>query len=470
MAGTAPHSFSEPSTGALRTGKCSRVGRATLESVLSSVLGIAAPLSVGEGGRPAEAGDDGHAGTDRQSTAAGLPATDEAQAIPAGNKSRRPAPRPAAQAGAGLRLAPAIPPLAATLDSLYVGFGAHWYHDPYILDVLYDAKVQAQRATFGTTPAPVHISGADFVASPRGAQGYEFIIANKDLKVAIATNPQHGQVMPEVYVEFRAYFLWREGPAGAMTWLRNWLDCWCDIAYDKVSRTDLCVDLATPLPDINTKRDVVSRAVNRADYTASKHSAGLQTSGYTFGAGDLMARLYDKTHQARQKQITEHYAPAWIAAGWDGHQPITRFEVQLRRKTLAAFKVNTFADLTARQADIWQYTTRKWLRIVEPQQHTTAREHRERWPSTPLWRAYEHATDYFGTPAGLHPTHEPAPSVRQLTAQALGCAQAVWAEIASAYDPDQADAYLATHLGMTHLTEDFRTEARRKSAAHATLN
>ena len=60
-----------------------------------------------------------------------------------------------------------------------------------------------------------------------------------------------GAVYPEVYVTFRAEYLWREGHVGAVRQFEGWLGTWAVIKGERVSRCDLCMDIQMELPEID---------------------------------------------------------------------------------------------------------------------------------------------------------------------------------------------------------------------------
>jgi hypothetical protein len=57
---------------------------------------------------------------------------------------------------------------------------------------------------------------------------------------------------------------------------------------------------------------------------------------------------------------------------------VIRAEFQCRRESLGALQIDTFADLCDLLPNLWQYLTRKWLRIVDDRRK--ARQHRRTRP------------------------------------------------------------------------------------------
>lgn len=190
---------------------------------------------------------------------------------------------------------------------------------------------------------------------PRGATGYEWVMRNADVTVRIAREARGGSIMPEVYVTFSSQNLWTNGLDGAVMMFNCWLSKWALIKEAKVSRVDLCIDLAMPFQKIDIQNEIVSRARSKAEYSeimkAEHYVNCRRDTGYKFGSGDLCARFYDKTNEVSVSQ-KEWMREIWKAKGWDGETPVIRYEFQCRRNFLKEMSVNTFKDLKERLADI----------------------------------------------------------------------------------------------------------------------
>ena len=72
-----------------------------------------------------------------------------------------------------------------------------------------------------------------------------------------------------------------------------------------------------PIPRLDRSyRDVVTQALSKSDYYVSHHTNGLRESGYKFGTGDVVCRLYDKPGEIERKSGKEWFFPMWKANGW----------------------------------------------------------------------------------------------------------------------------------------------------------
>jgi hypothetical protein len=111
---------------------------------------------------------------------------------------------------------------------------------------------------------------------------------------------------------------------------------------------------------------------------------GYQLSGFTFGRGNLLCRIYDKTRELRASGTT------WPAAIWremDPAAPVWRVEFQFRRGVIRELTVDgehpaSVADALAVRRGLWEYGT-EWLSLRDPRGDSN----RSRWPVAPLWEA-----------------------------------------------------------------------------------
>lgn len=112
------------------------------------------------------------------------------------------------------------------------------------------------------------------------------------------------------------------------------------------------------------------------------HRDGLAVSNLTFGNGDLMCRIYDKTRLMWKKGET------WQREVWheyDPELPVWRIEFQFRRGALRDFNVDgehvhSVADALAVRQGLWEYGM-DWLSLRDPAEDSN----RSRWPVAALW-------------------------------------------------------------------------------------
>lgn len=258
--------------------------------------------------------------------------------------------------------------ILAGIDSLVIGFAV----DKFLFseekrESLVQGKVHAGSKVFGGADSAVSWYGQDLAIRPGGAKGYEWILHNSDLHIAIASEARGGSVYPEIMATFSSAMLWREGPAKAFEMTREWLGRFAVLGPDKVSRADLCADLAMAAPKIDLGSELLCRARSRVDHgmiAVAEHKSGRKRTGYEIGRGNFHARFYDKREELK-KSDKDWFEVLWRKGGWDRQSPITRFEFQFRRKVLREFQVETFADLIAQAPDLWKYATEDWCTVRE---------------------------------------------------------------------------------------------------------
>lgn len=304
----------------------------------------------------------------------------------------------------------------AGVDTLEVGYAIKldgFKLDQAEFDNLAGAKKHAQSMGFNSPGAPVTVGGMRFNIAPTGRSGYAYVLSNKDVIVRLAAEARGGTLFPEVHVKFISDFLWEEGFGQAQAFMRWWVqERIGDIAYEKLSRLDLCVDVAGPAPEVDPLTNVVGRAKEAHEWDDLKigtHSSSRARSGWTFGNRPTRCNIYDK-----RREIAKHHGAKlwfedlWRGNGWDGQSPVWRVEVQLGRPTLKAFRLETFADVERRLADIWTYFSTGWLKIVEA---VPGDPNRSRWPASTWWSVVQQSHVLFGKHEGKLERSEAAPSI-----------------------------------------------------------
>jgi hypothetical protein len=336
--------------------------------------------------------------------------------------------------------------VASGIDTLVIGFSIESYLDVNNFEVLTDAKNKAAEKQFDSKGCGLEWFGAEFNMTARGARGYEWVMRNADVTVCIAREARGGAIMPEAYVTFSSQNLWTNGVEGAVTTFKRWLAKWAVIRNTKVSRADLCVDLAMPFPKLDIQSEIVSRARKKVEYCdlvkAEHYVSCRRDTGYKFGGGDLCARFYDKTFEITVSQ-KEWMREVWKAEGWDGESPVIRYEFQCRRNFLKEMSVNTFEDLKERLADIWRYCTCDWLRVCEKGSTTN----QVRWKSKEYWTLIQQSVGLFGQAYGVLRMKSKQVRYDHLIKQIRGCCVSGVAALGSG---------LGTATGMFKLKEDLR--------------
>jgi hypothetical protein len=254
---------------------------------------------------------------------------------------------------------------------------------------------------------------------PHGSRGgYAFLIETEDFSVKVLGRNIPNR--PGLFLELRAHFLHThpEGPQGAcaeaLCWVRDQLlydqddqtiDELVSFAGMRLSRADVHCDWQggwQPSPaDIR-------RFIKPARVKWQVYSDGTTFTGFQFGRGDLQARLYRKSLEAREKGNDAYFALLQERMGeaFDSAQDVWRLEFQLRREGTKGFKlsrepevddedaiieaelaaedlphIGTLPRFFAHEAALWHYLTTHTLRLVEP----NGRDNRSRWPVDPTW-------------------------------------------------------------------------------------
>jgi len=276
---------------------------------------------------------------------------------------------------------------------------------------------------------------------PQGARGgYAFLLETEDFSVKLLG--ERIQNRPGVYVEMRSHVLHThpDGPRGAceaaLAWVREHLFADQDetltpgaisFATAKLSRADIHIDWQGGyVPTLSGASEELRRFIRPGKTKWAFHGQGLSPTGYSFGRGNIQARLYNKTRETREK-ANDAYATLLTARNGDAFDPaqdVWRLEFQLRREGAKGFRlyappeedddeaeieaelaaeelqhIGTLPRFFARMGELFEYLTGHWLRLVED----NGSANRSRWPMHPTWAQLR---EQFATIAGPPPLDE----------------------------------------------------------------
>jgi hypothetical protein len=128
--------------------------------------------------------------------------------------------------------------------------------------------------------------------------------------------------------------------------------------HEQVSRVDLFADIAW------SKRFYPGDAERFVTRAKSKlvYYDGSNVSGFVFGKGKIMARVYNKALEAHK------LGKIWFFDLWgvDENGQVWRVEFQLRREALKELTIETFGDLMNSLQALWDYCAGKWLYARKP--------------------------------------------------------------------------------------------------------
>lgn len=256
--------------------------------------------------------------------------------------------------------------------------------------------------------------------SPRGgANGSAYKLDSQDeLTVMVHTNPPPNT--PSVVVEVRAQFLWARGFEAAGRIVKELLQVLCHGAIDlQVTRVDLCCDFSGDwVPTLDMFESFTGRAVKKSAHvewedsredSASMHLASRRFTGFSWGRGVVVARMYDKTREIKSSGKL-WFRPLWRRSGaWVSEEesgPVWRLELQLRREAVKNAhvarpddgeaqierEIASWEGCRAALGNIWRGLTRTWLSRRLP------RTTRERVRLTPEWTVLHAVPDFPSLP------------------------------------------------------------------------
>ncbi len=405
--------------------------------------------------------------------------------------------------GADEAPAPPAQGVLAGLDSAYFSVEATVGAD--IRDRLDFAKQAAQvAAKVRQVYCPDWLGARVYPNGDKG--GCPYLIETDDFTVKVSG--EHIRNRPGVYIEMRSHALHTHAPGApgaceaALAWVRDHLFADQDatlvnkhvsFAAAKLSRADLHFDwqggwspsLAAIGPDLR-------RLIRPGSVKWQLHGDGGDFTGLTFGKGNVLARLYNKTIEANRRNNDAYYALLVERNGdaYDHQRDVWRLEFQLRREGVKGFKlyappddadddvtldaelsaedlqhVGTLPRFFAHMSDVWRHLTQHWLRLAVDD--GTAR--RSRWPTDATWQVIQ---ETFALLAAVPPLDEDGRLVvrgtrytgrnRVLRRLELGLAKSLEVEDSSAFSA--ALATLQASAERLVAKESERAERRRAAA------
>lgn len=298
--------------------------------------------------------------------------------------------------------------LLAGIDSLHLSSAAELRAD-LVTDLL-ALKAEASECSHQGLPLPrfrtnLVVNGEEHVidleVQPRGTRKGDLLLKSNALDLVLHSRPPKN--LPAAYVELHALFLWtgwdRASDIGAAL-LRD-VAAVPASADVQTSRIDLAADFCGWTPDEGLKQHLRGRFRRwTKDYEPTRdreHGYGRRFTGFTFGGGPLLCRMYDKTVELR---VSNKYwfVPKWTAAGYvdektSGH--VWRVEFQVRREILRKCQLvphelktkdgtddremKRWDDVKIGLNDLWRYLTTQWLTYQLP------RTNRVRFRLHPRW-------------------------------------------------------------------------------------
>jgi len=218
-----------------------------------------------------------------------------------------------------------------------------------------------------------------FLLRPHGWRGYTYWLSSPDFELMLGRSEK----FPAVVCQLHAAYLHSVGVAWALRFVELLLhhDVFLGAYKLLASRLDLYADIQGWVPVLEDLHRFVGYGRNRRGFEEHNEAftTGDRLTGLMFGRDALVARVYDETHEIRQRGVS------WVPDLWgvDGRgKPVWRLEFQFRRKVLVEFHPRSVEDTLASLQDLWRYAAGDWLTLRMP----TTNQQRTRWPLDPLWQ------------------------------------------------------------------------------------
>ena len=269
--------------------------------------------------------------------------------------------------------------LASGIDSLYASARGE------LVDGLLEVLTELCRLSpEADVPLNLHGGDPDLLLRRYGWRGYPFWLSSPRYEIAIgAADP-----FPAAYLQLHAAHIHSVGIEAAVHDAEAMLhrDLFPQGCRAVASRADVFVDEQGWIPQLEDFSLFHCRALRRRmfDVPRQQHGYGRQLSGFTFGKGDLLARVYNKS---LEMAISGHTWPEMLWQGGDPEQPVWRIEFQFRRPVLGAMGLNGLDDVLRHRQGLWDYGTR-WLTLRTRMADTN----RGRWPLAPAWQQLAEAS------------------------------------------------------------------------------
>lgn len=296
--------------------------------------------------------------------------------------------------------------VSSGIDTLYIGYDVNVNKE--ILSLLEEKKAEAKEKEGKFEGVQVNLGDSVFTMRPVGVARYAYVLKNTDLSLWISS--KNGMPYPNVYVCFRSLFLSSSSAEAAVDFVRTLLEENLGlITSEKVSRVDMCADFSGVSLTLEDMTKFVTSAGRRDIHVVKKD----QVSGFSFGNGSIVARVYDKTLEIKKHKKDYMYEL------WDGvekGETVWRVEFQLRREMLNECSVESFDSFADKSGSIWKYLTEDWLSMREFDNENTTR----RTP-TEFWENVQGVSSFKGKVSGKVRETRRKASITHLIKMIKGC-------------------------------------------------
>lgn len=253
--------------------------------------------------------------------------------------------------------------LCSGVDTLYLSLDIFW-EDLFFFQRLQDIKAKAvakdKDFCFQINQEKLLFKYL-FNVRPYGAQGYEWLLYNRDYSLRIG-NWVTPKKRPSIRIQFHSGTLWLNGLKKSIVFiLRLVKELGGKIHSIKISRLDLCID--TLFPEETWDKKLIDKSVTRSRH-AGMYFNNKKLTGITFGKGHIHARFYDKPLEIEQKSKKYwFFDQIWKIDEVPEGYKLIRIEFQLQREIIKDLGLNKLGYLYRLLNNVWAYCTIDWLKF-----------------------------------------------------------------------------------------------------------
>ena len=193
-----------------------------------------------------------------------------------------------------------------------------------------------------------------FKMMPKGLGRYKYVIMNEDITIKFSTLKYGANDFDnaQISVEYRAKFLSLLGHEKAYATVLSMFDNLIPSDTDtqlfksQLMRIDLCTDIAgityTPMDKFRFQTNFK----NNGHIEFIEHMQYNRLTGFSFGKGDYMMRIYDKRLELNNNASKLWLTKLWTINGYPQNNeiPVWRHETQMRRPYLKRFRRGAVDD------------------------------------------------------------------------------------------------------------------------------
>jgi len=192
-----------------------------------------------------------------------------------------------------------------------------------------------------------------FKMMPVGKGRFKYIIMNDDITIDFSTLKlgANEYTTPQLRVEYRSKYLSLLGHEKAYATVLSMFDTLLSsdtvpLFKSMLMRIDLCTDIAGISYVPMDKYRFQTNFKSNGHIEFREHMRFNRLTGFSFGKGDYMMRIYDKRLELNNNASKLWLTRLWVANGYPDNNsvPVWRHETQMRRPYLKRFRKDSLDD------------------------------------------------------------------------------------------------------------------------------